>query len=125
MDCPGYYFHAEPGNIFLGSGQYMFSDELLKKYREVIYNIEKVKELDSIIKKLKKKGYRVGGKTFKKVPKGFDPEYPYSEYLLYNGIYLYEEFKDINQFKNEDMIKFSFRKFKEMLPLHQWLVKNI
>jgi len=125
MDCPGFYFHAEPDYIFLGSGQYMFSDFLLKRYREVIYNPDKAKELHSIVKKLKKKGYSLGGRTYKRVPRGFDPEYPYSEYLLHNGIYLFEEIRDLKKILKEDMVKFSLKKFKETLPFHNWLVKNI
>ncbi len=125
MECSGFYFHAEPGYMFIGGGQYEFTDTLLKKYREVIYNPDKAKELDSIIKKLSKKGYSLGGEKYKRVPKGFDPEYPYSKYLLHNGIYMSEEFKDVKKLEKEDMIKFSYKKFKEMSPLHQWLVKNI
>jgi len=125
MDCPGFYFHAEPDYIFFGSGQYMFSDFLLKRYREIIYNPDKAKELHSIVKKLKKKGYSLGGRTYKRVPRGFDPEYPYSEYLLHNGIYLFEEIRDLKKILKEDMVKFSLKKFKETLPFHKWLVKNI
>jgi uncharacterized protein (TIGR02453 family) len=125
MDCPGFYFHAEPDYLFLGSGQYMFSDFLLKRYREVIYNPDKAKELHSIVKKLKKKGYSLGGRTYKRVPRGFDPEYPYSEYLLHNGIYIFEEIKDLKKIQKEDMVMFSLKKFKETLPFHNWLIKNI
>ncbi len=125
MECSGFYFHAEPGSIFMGNGQYMFTDPLLKKYREIVYNPNSAKELDSIIKKLKRKGYRVGGKAYKRVPKGFDPDYPYSDYLLYNGLYIFDEIKDLRKLQKEDMIKFSLKKFKEMLPLHKWLVDNI
>jgi len=125
MECSGFYFHVEPEYFFLGAGQYMFTDEQLKKYRNVVYDPDKGKELDSIVKKLKKKGYGIGGRTYKKVPRGFDPEYPYAEYLLYFGIYSYEEKKEFKVLTKEDPIKFAFNKFKAMLPIHQWLVKNI
>jgi len=125
MECSGFYFHIEPDYMFLGAGLYMFTDDLLKKYRGVVYDPDKSKGLDSIVKKMKKKGYRFGGKTYKRVPKGFDAEYPYAEYLLYNGLYVYEEIKDLKKLLQNDTIKFSFKKFKEMLPVHQWLVKNI
>jgi len=125
MECSGFYFHIEPDYMFLGAGLYMFTDDLLKKYRGVVYDPDKLKGLDSIVKKMKKKGYRFGGKTYKRVPKGFDAEYPYAEYLLYNGLYVYEEIKDLKKLPQNDIIKFSFKKFKEMLPVHQWLVKNI
>jgi uncharacterized protein (TIGR02453 family) len=125
MECSGFYFHSEPDYIFLGAGQYMFIDPLLKKFRQIIYNPDKAKELDSIVKKLKKKGFTLGGKTYKRVPKGFDPEYPCAEYLLHNGIYVSLEIKDLKKLQKEDMIKFCLSKYKKMLPLHQWLVKNI
>ncbi|OGU77329.1 MAG: TIGR02453 family protein [Ignavibacteria bacterium RBG_16_34_14] len=125
MECSGFYFHAEPDYMFFGAGIYMFNDALLKKYRDVIYNPDKAKELDSIINKLKKRGYFFGGKVYKRIPKGFDAEYPFSDYLLYNGFYVYEEIKDLKKLQKEDMVKFSLKKFKNMLPLHQWLVKNI
>ena len=125
MECSGFYFHIEPGYFFLGAGQYMFADDLLKKYRQIIYNPDKAKELDSIVKKLKKKGFELGGKTYKRVPKGFDAEYPYSDYLLYNGIYVYDESKDLKKLQKDNAAKYVYKKFAEMLPVHQWLVKNI
>jgi uncharacterized protein (TIGR02453 family) len=125
MECSGFYFHIEPGYLFLGAGLYMFSDALLKKYREIIYNPENAKELDFVMKKLKKKGYETGGRTYKKVPRGFDPEYPYSDYLLYNGFYVYTDKIDLKDLLKEDIVKFTFKKFKEMLPVHRWLVENI
>jgi uncharacterized protein (TIGR02453 family) len=125
MECSGFYFHVEPGYFFLAAGQYMFTDDLLKKYRRFVYRPDKAKELDSIVKKLKKKAFELGGKTYKRVPKGFDAEYPYSDYLLYNGIYIYEEKSDLKKLQKENVAKYVYKKFTEMFPLHQWLVKNI
>ncbi len=125
MECSGFYFHVEPDYFSLGAGQYMFTNDLLKKYRRVVYDPDNAKELETILKKLKKKGFGLGGKTFKRVPKGFDAEYPYSDYLLYNGIYVYEEHSDLKKLEKEKAVDFTYKKFVEMLPLHQWLVKNI
>ena len=125
MECSGFYFHVEPDYIFLGAGQYMFTNELLKKYRRVVYNPDNAKELNTIVEKLKKKNFELGGKTFKRVPKGFDIEYPYADYFLYSGIYVYEELTDLKKLEKENPVDFAYKKFAEMLPLHQWLVKNI
>jgi uncharacterized protein (TIGR02453 family) len=125
MECSGFYFHVEPDYFFLGTGQYMFTDDLLKKYRRVVYNPDNAKELDFIVKKLRKKGFELGGKTLKRVPKGFDAEYPYSDYLLYSSIYAYEERLDLKKLEKENAVDFTYKKFVGMLPLHQWLVKNI
>jgi len=124
LECSGFYFHVEPEYFFLGTGLYMFSNEQQKKYRNVVYDSEKGKELDSIVKNLRKKGFEIGGKTYKKIPRGFDPEYPFSGYLLYFGIYSFIEKQDLKVFTKEDPAGFAFKKFKAMLPLHQWLIKN-
>ena len=104
---------------------YMLSGELLKMYREKVYDPVLAKQLNNIVKKVTKKGnYSVGGKAYKKVPRGFDPEYPYADYLLYSGFYVYYESKNINELV-KDPISFSFKIYKDMLPVHQWLVKNL
>jgi len=122
-ESPGFYFHIEPKLFLLASGIYMPSKEQLKIYRDAVYNIELGKELHNAIKKVLQKGkYTLEGKTYKKVPKGYDPNYPYAEYLLYNGLYLEYSSSNFSELKN-DVVNFSFKIFKDMLPIHQWLVK--
>ena len=125
MECSGLYFHIDTKSYFLGAGMYMLSNDLLKTYREKVYNPALGKELVDIAKKVMKKGdYGLGGKTYKRIPKGFDPEYPYADYLLYSGFYVFYEGKNINELA-KDPVNFSFKIFKDMLPVHQWLVKNL
>ncbi|HVO75818.1 MAG TPA: DUF2461 domain-containing protein [Ignavibacteriaceae bacterium] len=124
---PGFYFHIEPKLFFLGSGTYMLENEKLKVYRNAVYNLELGKELDDAVKKvLKNKKYQLGGKYFKRVPKGFDPEYPYAEYLLHNGLYVYYESTDFDELsEGKNPVDFSFKIFRDFLPVHQWIVKSI
>ena len=124
MECSGFYFHLEPGQFFIGNGIYIFTNELMKEYRDIISIPAKAKELDSIIKTLKKKGYGIGGKFYKQVPRGLDKEYPYAEYFLYNGMYAFDDTFPLKDLYKQDVVKYSFKKFKEMLPIHRWLVKN-
>lgn len=126
MECPGLYFHLEPKLFFLGAGMYMFSNDQLKKYREVVSNPAKAKELSEITKKiLKNKKFQLGGKTFKKTPRGFDPEYKYNDLLLHSGYYLFYESKDFSELTKKDPVQTIFKIFKEIYPLHYWFVKNI
>lgn len=126
MECSGLYFHLEPKLFFLGAGMYMFSNNQLKKYREVVSNPAKAKELLEITKKiLKNKKYQLGGKTYKKIPRGYDPEYSYNELLLHSGYYLFYESKDFSELTKRDIIKTLFNIFSVMHPLHKWFVKNI
>ena len=126
MECPGFYFHIEPKLFFLGSGMYQFTNDLLKKYRKIVSDPSKGKELSDIINKLlKNKKYQLGGKTYKKTPRGFDPEYKYNELLLHSGLYVSYESKNFSELTQNDPVTFSYRIFKEMLPLHKWFVENL
>ena len=125
MECSGFYFHIDPKVFFLGSGMYMFQKDMLKNYREKIYDPVLGKQLNDIVKKVLKKGdYSLGGKTYKRVPKGYDPEYPYAEFLLHSGFYVSYTGSEINQLA-KDPVNFAFKIYKDMLPVHQWLVKNL
>jgi len=126
MECSGFYFHIEPKLFFLGAGMYMFTKDQLKKYREIVSDPAKGKQLNDIITKLlKNKKLNLGGRTYKKTPRGFDPNYKYSELLLHSGLYLSYESKNFTELTKKNPIVFSYKIFKEMYPLHKWFVENI
>lgn len=125
MECSGFYFHIEPKLFFLGAGMYMFTKDQLKKYREIVSDPVKGKELSDIVNKiLKNKKYQLGGKTYKKTPRGFDPDYKYRELLLHSGLYVSYESANFNELNKNDPVNFSFKIYKEMYPLHKWFVEN-
>jgi len=126
MECSGLYFHIEPKLFFLGAGMYMFTKDQLNKYREVVSNPAKGKELSEITKKiLKNKKFQVGGKTYKKIPRGFDPDYPYNNLLLHSGFYVYYESKNFAELTKKDPVLVAYKIFKELYPIHKWFVQNI
>jgi uncharacterized protein (TIGR02453 family) len=126
MECSGLYFHIEPKLFFLGAGMYQFTNDQLKKYREIVSDPLKGKGLNDLVNKLlMNKKYQLGGKTYKKTPRGFDSEYKYNELLLHSGLYLFYESKKINELTQRDPVTFSYKIFKEMLPLHTWFVENL
>jgi len=126
MECSGLYFHIEPKLFFLGAGMYQFTKDQLKKYRDLVSNQAKGKELSDLVKKLlKNKKYQLGGKTYKKTPRGFDPDYAYNELLLHSGFYVYYESKDFTVLTKKGSVSFSYKTFKEMYSIHKWFVENI
>jgi len=126
MECPGFYFHLEPDYFLAGTGLYKFPKDLLRKYRIVIADSTKGKELDGIVKHiLRKKKYNLGGQHYKKIPHGFDSDYPFAGYLLYDGLYVGYDSQDLGELYKNDVVNFIFRIFKDFLPLHRWLVDNL
>jgi uncharacterized protein (TIGR02453 family) len=126
MECSGYYFHLEPKLFFLGTGMYAFTKDQLTKYRELVSDPEKARELNSILSSLSKnRNFQVGGKTYKKVPRGYDPDYKFKDLLLYKGVYIFHERSSLDGLTKNDPVKFAFGFYKKSSSLHKWLVKNI
>ena len=76
-------------------------------------------------KLLKNKKYQLGGKTYKKTPRGFDPDYKYNALLLHSGFYVYYENKKFTELTKKDPVITSYKIFKELFPVHKWFVENI
>ena len=125
MEASGFYFHIEPKHFGVGLGIYMFPPHLLKKYRDVVSKPASSKELHQIVRSLEKKGFTIGGKKFKKTPKGYDPNIPYPGYLLFEGIYAWYDSNNFKELENGKVVRVVYKRFKEMLPLHKWLVKKL
>ncbi len=125
MECSGFYIGIEPKLFFVGFGMYMFTPEQIKKFRETVYNPDNAGELTNIIKQLKKKGYKINEPHLKQVPRGFDKEYKYADLLKYNGLYAFYESSNYEEIFNSDQVKFFTKKFKDMLSIHKWLLKNM
>ena len=49
MECPGFYFHLEPPDLFLGGGMYMFPDSLVPRYRRAVIDAKLGPELRKIV----------------------------------------------------------------------------
>lgn len=125
LESSGFYFHIEPGLFLLAVGFYMFPSNILKKFREILLYQTKESELYRIIKTLKRKGYTIEESKYKKLPKGFTPEHHFAELSKFSGLYAMFETKDFNQFYKLDIIKFASEVFKDMVPLHKWIVNNL
>ncbi|MGH2568576.1 MAG: DUF2461 domain-containing protein [Bacteroidota bacterium] len=85
LGASGYYFHIEPGEVYVGAGIYMPESDLLKKIRLTI--VERPQEFLSIVKsgRFKKTFAELEMKEdrLQRVPAGFDKNDPMAEWLRY------------------------------------------
>jgi len=84
----GLYFHIDTKNFFIATGMYEFTKDQLKKYRKLISSEKNAVELKKLITNTLKKGYILGGLTYKKVPRGFDKEHQHIEDLKRKSFFL-------------------------------------
>jgi len=124
MECPGFYFHLEPPKVLLGGGYYYFVDQALARYRKAAVDPKLGRELAGIAAEiLKRKGWELGGRHFKRVPQGFDAAHPNVDLLKHNGLYAGWEGRIPKEFYSADLIEFCFERYASILSLHRWLVK--
>jgi len=126
MDCPGYYFHLEPPTLFLAAGMHCFSKPLLEAYRDSVVDPKQGKELTKAVKQvLTKPDYSVGGKHYKKTPRGYDAGHENAELLLHNGLYAMTEADIPKQFYSEEILEYCLERFRGLSPIHKWLATMV
>jgi uncharacterized protein (TIGR02453 family) len=123
LECSGFYFHLEPPELMLGVGIYCFSKTLLPVYRDSVVHSKHGPVLVKAIKEVSDKGnYALGGKHYKKTPRGYDPEHKNAELLLYNGFWASSSGKIPKELHSAKILDYCFQRFQDMSPVHKWLV---
>lgn len=126
MECSGFYFHLEPGLLMLGAGIYMLPKDLLEPYRKAVSNKKRADSLAGIFRDLTTKGnYTTGDKRLKKIPRGYGTEKNHHDLLLYTGITAALEGPVTDLLFSGDIIGYCLEAYRDMLPLHNWMVENL
>jgi len=124
MESPGFYFHLEPPDLFIGGGFYMFPDNLMARFRRAVVDPKLGKELQKVLAALAdRKEYEIGGKHYKRVPAGYDPAHPNAELLKHNGLYTGWEGKVPEELFSARLVDFCFERYEPLVPLHRWFMK--
>ncbi len=123
MECPGFYFHLEPPTLFFGAGNHCFSPKLLEAYRNSVVDPKHGPALvNAVTKLMAKDGYSIGGRHYKKLPRGYQADGLAGELLLHNGLFAGYEVDIPEELYSAKILDYCFAIFKEMAPIHKWLV---
>ena len=125
MDCSGFYFHLGDGILMLGAGMYIFGKGTLTRYREAVIDKRLGPQLKKAVTDISRKGYAIHGRHYKRVPQGFDASHELAEFLLHNGLTAMTEEKIPEKIFSDTIVDYAFSHFKNMSPLHEWLVKAV
>jgi uncharacterized protein (TIGR02453 family) len=124
MESSGFYFHLEPPTLFLGCGIHCFSPRLLESYRNSVVDPKSGPILAKSAQKLSKKpDYTIGGKHYKKAPRGYTAEGVLADLLLHNGLFVGYEAPIPDELYSSAILDYCLARFKEMAAIHKWLVE--
>jgi len=121
MENPGYYFHLEPGRVMLAAGLYSFSGPVLKIFRESVVHPKHGPALARAVRKAQEAGgYQLGGRHYKKIPRGYENAKVRQEFLLHNGLYVYMESDVPAEVFTPGLIDYCLARWKDMTPVQVW-----
>jgi uncharacterized protein (TIGR02453 family) len=119
---PAYYFHIdEKGTLLIAGGEYMPPADRVRAIRQQIVDdaagfgkVLKNKKLKEAFGDLQNEGKLV------RVPKGFDPENKYAEYLKHKSFIVWKE-SSLKKKLPADLNKELAAEFRNAYPLVNWL----
>lgn len=118
----GYYFHAEPGNIFIAAGIWMPEPDAVAKIRqEIDYNWEAWEKM--ITGAAFKKYFPAGvdqSDSLVRPPKGYEADNPALTYLKLKSFVIRKEFTQMES-SDKNFVKEVAKGFKAARPMMQFL----
>ncbi|MEO6613122.1 MAG: DUF2461 domain-containing protein [Chitinophagaceae bacterium] len=115
----GYYFHCQPGRCFMGGGLWMpMPPELSRVRQEIDYNFATFKKITGNVKFKSVYGdlSRDAEYTLSRLPKGYEPGNPASEYLKLKSFVALTPLKD-SDLGSKDLLKKTLAAFSALQPL--------
>lgn len=126
MESSGFYFHVEDNRMMLGCGLYRFPKSTLHRFREAVIEKKSGNALEKVLDKISLNGYSIFTKHYKRLPRGFKASSEFEEELLrYNGLTARIDVDLTDDFYTSKIIDAAFSHFKEMFPLHKWIMNHL
>ena len=117
------YLHVGQPNSFGAAGHYMMDSHALDGFRKAVADETRGAELDKLLRALVKKGYSVDSHdSYKRVPKGYDPEHPRAEHLKRKGLTVGFPALPKGLLTSPELRPWLVSHAKTAAPLVEWLV---
>ena len=118
----GFYFHLEQSRLMLAAGIHVFPRPLLDVYRDAVVDPQHGPALVRAVEEITSRGaYEIGGRYYKRVPRGYDPGHENAAYLVHNGLSASIEGDVPEELFTEQCLDYCFERFEDMAPIHRWL----
>ena len=116
------YIHIGLPEMFAAAGHYMMDPAALERFRKAVADKRGV-ELEKLLKSLSKKGFTIDShETYKKVPKGYDPDHPRAEHLKRKGLTVGFPKMPKGLIASPKLVPWLVTQIKTAAPLVEWLV---
>jgi uncharacterized protein (TIGR02453 family) len=121
METPGFGLQISPEEVEVMTGIFQFTKPQLEAYRAAVLDERLGRTLQETVRDFPGKGYRLDGKTYKRVPTGFDAGHPRAEWLKFSGLYAYPAPLSLELAEGPELVTSLMMHFEHMAPLREWL----
>ena len=119
--CPGFYLGLGGKTLTIGAGMHQFGPDHLARYRQAVVDPRRGAALRKFADGIGGAD-TLGGRHYKRVPRGFDPDHPNADLLLHNGITAGRTPSLPDELFGPGAAEFAAQTFANYAPLHRWLV---
>ncbi len=119
---PAFGMQLTPDDAGLMTGMFHFSKAMLEAYRQAVIDPELGPALLDAADAVASAGYKISGRHYKRMPRGFDKDHPRGEWLKYNSLHAYKDAINWEIVSSPVFIDCCFDHFQRMTPILHWLV---
>ncbi|MGN2635939.1 DUF2461 domain-containing protein [Nocardia takedensis] len=117
----GWYVQISAAGLFAGGGFYSGTPAQVAQLRATIADEVRGAELESILAKLGKAGFELGGETLKTRPKGYEADHPRIALLRHKSLTCHKEFGAPEWLTTPRAAKEIRATWERMRPFVEWL----
>ena len=117
----GCFLRLTAEKVHLGAGLHGFTKEGLSRYREAVADDTRGAELTKILKKCERAGYVVQGESYKKVPRGYDPEHPRAQLLRHASLSAMLEVDHPAEIHSAKFATWCAAHWTKLAPVHRYV----
>jgi len=122
----GCFLRLTPTAVLVGAGSHGFDRDQLARYREAVAAKVPGNALIKTLTKVAACGLEVDGKALKRTPPALgdlDPQR--AELAKFTTLWSVAERKMGRWARTPEVLDWAYERWQELLPLHDWLVKNV
>ena len=124
MGGRGGYLSLDARGLMVAAGRYEMTPAQLTKYRKRVAADATGAPLATILAKLERAGYELGGEALKRVPAGWPQDHPRARLLRHKVLYIHKNFGLQPWLGSAAARKQVVKVFSDAQPLNDWLERN-
>jgi len=121
---PGYFFRLTPDRVHLGAGSHGLDKAELGRLRDAVAGGPGV-ALQALVEDLRGAGYEVGGQTYKRVPRGYDPNHERADLLRHSALFAASDTPHPPGLGGVGFVGWCDAHFRAVAPLLAWMREHV